>query len=338
MTSGKVKVTGNGEGSIVAWYLSKNVVASVTAPYENRLASDTFAKADRRNFIDDDILEKLRNLNVPPSPVCADGEFLRRASLDTIGVLPTADEARAFLADRCADKREKLDRAAAQPAGVRRLLVVRSGPTCFWSLEQGCARKRSNRSRNGFANAWRTMSPGTASCGSSSPRAEARSRTGRPIFTRFMKIRRTWPRRCRWPFCGMSINCARCHDHPLEKWTNDDYYGMASLFARVRGKGWGGDINSGDGDRIIFVADSGELIQPRHGPAASAATARRKTCRVRFGRRPPPGTRRLADRSEKPVFQPRDRQPRVGQLHGPGTGRGRRRHAAHESRRAIRRF
>jgi hypothetical protein len=61
-------------------------------------------------------------------------------------------------------------------------------------------------------------------------------------------------------FLGMSINCARCHDHPLEKWTNDDYYGMANLFARVRGKG-----SEGDGNRVIFVADSGELIQPRTG-------------------------------------------------------------------------
>ena len=121
---GKVKITGNGEGSIVAWYLSKNVVASVTSPFENRLPADTFAKADRRNFIDDHILEKLRHLNVPPSPVCSDGEFLRRASLDTIGLLPTADEARAFLADRAARQARPADRAAAQPAGVRRLLVV----------------------------------------------------------------------------------------------------------------------------------------------------------------------------------------------------------------------
>ncbi|MBW3543261.1 MAG: DUF1549 and DUF1553 domain-containing protein, partial [Planctomycetes bacterium] len=66
-------------------------------------------------------------------------------------------------------------------------------------------------------------------------------------------------------FLGMSIQCARCHDHPLEKWTNDQYYGMANLFARVRGKGWGGDYRSGDGKRVIFTADRGELIQPRTG-------------------------------------------------------------------------
>nr|MBA3354101.1 DUF1553 domain-containing protein [Blastocatellia bacterium] len=59
-------------------------------------------------------------------------------------------------------------------------------------------------------------------------------------------------------FLGMAINCARCHDHPLEKWTNDQYYGMANLFGRVRAKG-------GDDNRIIFVADRGDVVQPRTG-------------------------------------------------------------------------
>ena len=66
-------------------------------------------------------------------------------------------------------------------------------------------------------------------------------------------------------FLGMSINCAKCHNHPLEKWTNDQYYGMANLFARVRGKGWGGDFRNGDGNRVVFTVDRGELIQPRTG-------------------------------------------------------------------------
>ncbi|HWL10454.1 MAG TPA: DUF1553 domain-containing protein, partial [Planctomicrobium sp.] len=66
-------------------------------------------------------------------------------------------------------------------------------------------------------------------------------------------------------FLGLSLNCARCHNHPLEKWTNDQYYGMANLFSRVRAKGWGGEVRNGDGLRTLFVVESGELVQPRTG-------------------------------------------------------------------------
>ncbi len=61
-------------------------------------------------------------------------------------------------------------------------------------------------------------------------------------------------------FLGMSINCAKCHNHPLEKWTNDQYYGMANLFARVRSK-----EAPGEGNRIVYAVSSGELVQPLTG-------------------------------------------------------------------------
>ena len=66
-------------------------------------------------------------------------------------------------------------------------------------------------------------------------------------------------------FMGLSIACAKCHNHPLEKWTNDQYYGMANLFARVRAKGWGGDPRNGNGIRTVYVETKGDLIQPLRG-------------------------------------------------------------------------
>ena len=61
-------------------------------------------------------------------------------------------------------------------------------------------------------------------------------------------------------FLGMSVNCAKCHNHPMEKWTNDEYYQFANLFARVRTKS-----APGDGDFVIFAAASGDLVQPLRG-------------------------------------------------------------------------
>jgi hypothetical protein len=66
-------------------------------------------------------------------------------------------------------------------------------------------------------------------------------------------------------FLSLSINCAKCHNHPLEKWTNDQYYSFANLFARVRAKGWGGDARNGDGARTLYVESRGDLLQPKTG-------------------------------------------------------------------------
>ena len=119
---GLVTVVGHGEGVLTAWYASRVAVASVSAPYEKPVAADVFAAAPRRNFIDELSLAKLASLNIPPSPPAGDSEFLRRAFLDTIGVLPTIEETRAFLADTSADKRDKLIEALLAPARVCRLL------------------------------------------------------------------------------------------------------------------------------------------------------------------------------------------------------------------------
>jgi hypothetical protein len=106
--NGMVKVVGFGEGAVTAWYLSRIDIATITVPYTNSISAKIFAQAKRRNFIDELVLEKLQSLNIPPSPRCSDSEFIRRAFLDSTGILPSADETRAFLADKSSRKRDKL--------------------------------------------------------------------------------------------------------------------------------------------------------------------------------------------------------------------------------------
>ncbi len=105
---GKVNAAGFGEGAITAWYLSTISAATVTSPFDNAVEAEVFANSPRRNFIDGLVLEKLASLNLPPSAKSSDEEFLRRVYLDTIGTLPTAAEARAFLDDRSEGKRDRL--------------------------------------------------------------------------------------------------------------------------------------------------------------------------------------------------------------------------------------
>jgi len=263
--SGIVQVTGYGEGSIVAGYLATNVISGVTVPYsKSASATEIFAKAERNNLIDDIILKKLASLNIPPSQTCTDSEFLRRAYLDTIGILPTAEEARRFLTESSPDKRVKLvDYLLTHPSYIdywtykwSDLLLVsgaRLRPKALDSYYQWIRTQVSeNTPWDQFVRKIVTSKGSTFENGAAN-------------FFSLHQDPLDMAETVSMAFLGMSINCARCHDHPLEKWTNDEYYGMASLLSRVRGKGWGGDFRRGDGNRVIFDVSEGEIIQPRTG-------------------------------------------------------------------------
>jgi hypothetical protein len=262
--SGEVTVMGPGEGAVTAWYLNKIVVARVVVPYEHEIPADVFASAPRRNFIDELTLEKLQSLRLPPSPRADDAEFLRRAYLDTIGTLPTADEARAFLADTSPDKRKRLiDRLLTRPEFVD-----------YWAYQWSDLLLVSGRQlRPAAVKAYYTWIRTQVEQNVPWDEFARRVVTARGVSTdqgetNFYALHQSpeeMSENVSQAFLGLSIACAKCHNHPLEKWTNDQYYGMANLFARVRAKGWGGDPRNGDGVRTLYVAGSGELFQPLSG-------------------------------------------------------------------------
>jgi hypothetical protein len=256
---GQVRVMGYGEGAITAWYLSRVVTATISSPYPTPVPAEVFAKAERRNFIDELVLAKLASLSIPPSPPASDSEFLRRAYIDAIGVLPTADEARSFLNDTSADKRDKLiDSLLNRPEFVdywaykwSDLLLVNSeklAPPAMWSYYTWIRNQvEANTPWDEFARQVVTAKGSTLENGA----------------TNFFVLHQDAPdvtETTTVAFLGMSVNCARCHNHPLEKWTNNQYYAMANLFARVKLK-----AGSGDGNTIVFAAADGDLIQPLTG-------------------------------------------------------------------------
>lgn len=261
---GLVKIIGSGEGAISAWYLSQNVIATVSSPYETSVDAAAFANAERSNFIDEHVLAKLKSLNIPPSPRCSDSEFLRRAFLDTIGVLPTTDEVRVFLTDESPDKRDR----------VIDTLLTRPEFVDYWAykwsdlLLLSGEKLRPQALKSFYAFIRQQVADNTPWDEFVRQIVLSRGSTFDNGAANFYSLHQDpvdMAETTSMAFLGMSIQCARCHDHPLEKWTNDDYYGFASLFARVRGKGWGGDFRSGDGHRVIFLDDESELIQPRTG-------------------------------------------------------------------------
>jgi hypothetical protein len=261
---GKVKVSGHGEAAIGVWYSNQVASTTILSPMPGKVDAKVFAAAKRTNFIDDLVLKKLARLNLPPSPGCSDSEFIRRAYLDAAGILPTPAEVRKFVADRALDKRDKLidqllertehtDYWAYKWSDLL-LITTRSLPQpAVWSFYQFVRQSvadnkpwdrfaqdiltaRGNNLRNGAANYFVLHKD-------VSDLTEATSLT----------------------FMGMSITCARCHNHPLERWTQDQYWAMANLFSRV-------GLKSGDrGSVFVQSQPSGEATHPRRGTAMPPA-------------------------------------------------------------------
>jgi hypothetical protein len=281
---GLVTVMGRGEGAISAWFLSRLALATVTVPFDNKLASATFSKAPKRNFIDELVNEKLKALNVPPSPRCSDSEFIRRAFLDTIGTLPTAAEVREFLGDDVAAdvRRRTTDATTGSNSSSRQSNESASSPR---RLQRDALIERL-LARPEFVDYWSyKWSDLLLVNGAKLPqpamwsyyqwiRGHVEVNTPWDEFVRQLVTARgstldngaanyfvlhddptLMAETTTVAFMGLAINCAKCHNHPMEKWTNDQYYEFANLFARVRAKNGPG----GDGDKIIFPAASGDV-------------------------------------------------------------------------------
>ncbi len=262
--AGEIQVVGRGEASVVVWFSSQLSMASVQVPFDHELKADVFESAAVANFIDTLVLEKLKSLNLKPSPRCDDATFVRRAFLDTIGMLPTAEEAQEFVGSSDNNKREKLiDQLLAREEYVdywsyrwsdvflingKRLRPEAVKAYYLW------LRKNIEENRP-----WDTIVRDVVTAQGSSYENGA---------TNFYALHQTpedMAENVSQAFLGLSIGCAKCHNHPLEKWTNDQYYAMANLFSRVRAKGWGGDARNGDGLRTLFTVNTGELDQPLTG-------------------------------------------------------------------------
>lgn len=261
---GVVEIIGNGEGAVSALYSSKVALARIRSPFGNNIEPEVFTKAPRANRIDELVLAQLQQLELMPGGRCSDQDFIRRAFLDTIGTMPTSDEVRTFLADEDPDKRTKLidgllqrdefvDYWAYRWADVFLVngqLLRPDAVKAYYEWIRGSVEKNLP---------WDEMARQLVTAKGVS------TENGATNFYAVHQDPETMAENVSQAFLSLSINCAKCHDHPLEKWTNDQYYAFANIFSRVRAKGWGGDPRNGDGIRTVYVEPRGELIQPRTG-------------------------------------------------------------------------
>ncbi|MEI6656991.1 MAG: DUF1549 domain-containing protein [Planctomycetota bacterium] len=213
------------------------------------------------NVIDELIHAKLQKLRINPSAICTDEEFLRRASLDICGVLPTSDEYRSFMASADPQKRAALvDQLLVRKEFVdlwvmkwSELMMIRTVPNevsykamlLYYNWLQ--ERIEANTPIDQLVRELLSAKGGTFT---------------EPATNYFQHERDTLKtaENVAQVFMGMRIQCAQCHNHPFDRWTMDDYYGFANFFAQI-GRKRGEDPR----ETIVFNSGNGDVKHPVGG-------------------------------------------------------------------------
>jgi hypothetical protein len=265
----------SGEAALMARYLGHVAVFRALVPHGGRLQE--IAGFQPNNYIDDLAAARWKKLGLQPSPLCDDATFLRRVSVDLCGRLPTAAEARAFLADGAASKRARL---------IDQLLDSPDYPAYFAMRWSSILRNSNLAGATQAAAAFHDWIKDQI----------ARNRPYDEFVRGIVAAAGEWPDApaVNWywqmrddqlhqvtadvaqVFLGVRLQCARCHHHPYERWGQDDYFGLAGFFTRLGRKSFGepppyyaaSAVTTGEND-----PRTGKTPEPKYpdGPAATFA-------------------------------------------------------------------
>lgn len=222
-----------GDVGVMVRYQDKVAVFRATAP----LGAPVENLPAPRNFIDELVFAKLRAMGMPPSEACDDSTFVRRASIDIAGRLPTLEETRRFLADADPAKRDRLIDALLASAGYADYFANK------WSALLRNRRAEAKDARGTFAfHAW--IRDGLSA---NKPYDQFVREILAASGTLAENPPVAWYRQVKEPqqqledsaqlFLGTRLQCAQCHHHPFEKWSQRDYFSFAAFFSQVGRKG-----------------------------------------------------------------------------------------------------
>ncbi|MCA9125584.1 MAG: DUF1549 domain-containing protein [Planctomycetales bacterium] len=209
------------------------------------------------NYIDQLVLEKLNKLRILPSEKCTDEEFLRRVTIDIVGLLPTEDEYREFTSDQEPNKRSRwIDR-----------LLKRKEFSEIWAMKWAQLLLVKSNNQVSYKAAFQYSSWLTNQLAADSPIDQivrelitASGGVFEKPATNFYQVERDTLKTAEnvaQVFMGIRTQCAQCHNHPFDRWTMDDYYGFASFFSQI-GRKTGEDYR----EIIIYNRGGGEVNHP----------------------------------------------------------------------------
>jgi len=253
-----------GEAALMARFMGQIAICTISIPLEGSVPAETYANLPRNNFIDGLVWDKLQRLGITPSGLCTDSAFLRRAYLDVIGRLPTAEEARVFLSTSSPDKRTKLvdallnrpefaDFWANKWMDLLRPNPYRVGIKATFNYDAWIRDKfRRNVPYDQFVRELLTAQGSTWKNGAVTYFRDRREPDELITITSQL-------------FLGVRLECAKCHHHPFEALGQEDFYGLAAYFARVGRKGVGLSPPISGGEEMVFSTRSGSVKHPITG-------------------------------------------------------------------------
>ncbi|QDV17468.1 hypothetical protein Pan153_21210 [Gimesia panareensis] len=255
--------------AVMARFGEKIAVFQGVVPYhsEGQKKLTGYPSEEQLSKIDQHLVAQWKKLGVLPSKPVDDATFIRRVTLDICGTLPTVDEVRQYLADSRADKRERLiDRLLERPEyasffALKWADILQNRGTGYGT--------RNQRAGTMLFSAWirdsiaankpfdRFVTEILTASGSQAQNPPA-------IWYRSVRSTPDYVESVAQAFLGVRVQCAQCHHHPAERWSEDDYYSFAAIFSRVGRKGGFADAEVPTNE-VIYLKDEGEVHNPRSG-------------------------------------------------------------------------
>ncbi|MCA9081896.1 MAG: DUF1553 domain-containing protein, partial [Planctomycetaceae bacterium] len=250
-----------GEAAVVARYADQFAIVSASVPVAGDVPDDYYAQLPRNNKIDELVWTGLSRLELTASEPAPEHRFLRRAYLDIIGRIPTAEESRGYLDDPSSTKRERLvDRLLDSPeyaehwankwADLLRPNPYRVGIKATLNYDAWIRQSfRENQPYDEFVRELLTAQGSTF-------------REGNTVLFRDRREPDELTTIVSQLFLGIRLECAKCHHHPNEVYGQDDYYSFAAYFAKIGRKGTGLSPPISGSEEFVFAGDKGEVRHP----------------------------------------------------------------------------
>ena len=273
--SGVVEVAPGESGlfAIMVRFGDKLGVFHGTVPYAS--PSETLAEqypqalhlAAEQSLVDRNLLASWQRLGVAPSPPAPDEVFLRRITLDLCGTLPTAKEVSGYLDDPTPDKRARwIDGLLERPEYASYFAIKWADILQNRGRGYGTSKQRHGTAffTDWIRDALAANQPYDQFVSDIITATGSQAENPPTIWYRHVRNTVDYVESISQAFLGVRVQCAQCHHHPAERWSQADYYGLAAVFARVGRKGGfaDGEVPT---DETVYLKSAGEITHPRTG-------------------------------------------------------------------------